>query len=192
MNLTSFPALTLHKPVQHLDTKLCPTLETEGPSLTWSIWGCSRVLSLGRGMNPGVESPIISLRPQPIPQGLTRLDAPPPPLLSQQVLCGFSLSPSAQLQLLFRPELHGSPPGPSSVSIITPMDQPSLPRLWPQTRTAQRVGGIYNPMISSQGRVLSMALHSILFYPLCSEQPLKGPFKRLGMLGRKGKMQVGS
>ncbi|XP_060265141.1 L-gulonolactone oxidase isoform X1 [Ovis aries] len=44
-----------------------------------------------------------------------------------------------ELQLLFRPELHGSPPGPSSVSIITPMDQPSLPRLWPQTRTAQRV-----------------------------------------------------
>ena len=93
MNLTSFPALTLHKPVQHLDTKLCPTLETEGPSLAWGIWGCSWVLFLGRGMNPGAESPIISLRPQPIPQRLTRLDAPPPPLLSQQVLCGFSLSP---------------------------------------------------------------------------------------------------
>ena len=99
--------------------------------------------------------------------------------------------PSAQLWLLFRPELHGSPPGPSSVS-ITPMDKPSPPSLWPQTRTVQRVGGIYNPMISSQGRVLSMALHSTLFYPLRSEQPLKGPFKGLGMLGRKSKMQVGS
>lgn len=64
--------------------------------------------------------------------------------------------------------------------------------LWPQTGTAQRAGGIYNPMISSQGHVLSMALHSILFYPLRSEQPLKGPFKGLGMLGRKSKMQVGS
>ena len=99
--------------------------------------------------------------------------------------------PSAQLRLLFRPELHGSPPGPSSVS-VAPVDKPSLPSLWPQTGTAQRVGGIYNPMLSSQGRLMSMALHSILFYPLCSEQPLKGPFKGLGMLGRKSKMQVGS
>ena len=61
MNLRSFPALTLHKPVQHLDTKLYPTLETEGPSLPWRIWGCSWVLSLGKGMNPGVESPTIPL-----------------------------------------------------------------------------------------------------------------------------------
>ena len=65
-------------------------------------------------------------------------------------------------------------------------------QFWPQTRTVQRMGGIYNPMISSQGRVLSMALHSTLFYPLRSEQPLKGPFKGLGMLGRKSNMQVGS
>lgn len=50
-------------------------------------------------------------------------------------------------------------------------------------QNAQRVGGIYNHDFLPEGRVLSMALHSIFFYPLCSEQPLKGPFRGWECLG---------
>lgn len=88
MNLTSFPALTLHKPVQHLDTQNCAPPWRQRVLLSPGASGDVLGPILG-GMNPGAESPIISLRPQPIPLPKARCSSSSS--LSQQVLCGFSL-----------------------------------------------------------------------------------------------------